>query len=218
MFRQMTIGRKMMASAGGLLILIAVLGALSLKAVYSLHDSFRESLHTSARTLEIIGALRVAVADVRAEQRAMLLAVAVKRDQDFQKAIVNGDQAFMRLNQGITEVRPLLGTHGGKTAIEGLTRTVPSWKETIGEMTRLLAEGRVDAANDVRVQEQRPLADRVTKLADDVLNTQKEIVDARLKQADRVASWDGWLILVVIGMSVAISAVIVRVIQSIVSV
>jgi len=214
MFSQMTIGRKMIAGAGGLLILIVVLGVLSLKAVQNLHANFRESLQTSAQTLEMVGSLRVAAADVRSEQRAMLLAVAVKREQDFQKAIGNGNQAFVRLNKSIEEVRPLLATPVGKAAVEGLTRAVPAWKETIDEMTRLLAAGKVDAANDVRVQKQRPLADQITKLADGVLSNQKEVVDGRLKQADRVASWDGWLILVVIGMSVALAVVIVLVIRS----
>jgi len=214
MLRQMTMGRKMMSCAAALLVFIAVLGAISLTGVTNLRDNFRKSLGASTQTLQIVSNLRIAAADVRSEQRAMLLAAAMKRPEDFQKARDNGDQAIVRLSQAISEVRPLVGTPAGAATVEDLTRTVPAWRETIHLMAQLLSQGEVDAANEVRVKKQRPLADRITKLADDILKVQKEITATRQKQADSLASWEGWLILLAVGASVAVAGVVVRVIQS----
>jgi methyl-accepting chemotaxis protein/methyl-accepting chemotaxis protein-1 (serine sensor receptor) len=157
--------------------------------------------------------IRVAAADVRSEQRAMLLAVAVKSQPDFEKARANCDQAFGRLNQGVAEIRPLAGTPAGNVAAEGLAAAAPAWKQSIDQMSGLLAEGQVDAANEVRVKKQRPVADRITKLANDIIGAQREMADARLESADRLANSNAWLIALAIGASLLAAGLVVRVTQ-----
>lgn len=209
----MTIGRKMLTSAAGLVAVIALLGGFSLKAVNDLRGSFRQSMQTSTRTLEIVANLRVAAADVRSEQRAMLLAVAVKRTPDFEKARANGDEAFRKLNQAVAEIRSLIGEEAGNSAAAGLAGAVPAWKQSVDEMAGLLAEGQVEAANEVRVQKQRPLADRITQLGDEIISAQREIADARLASSDRLAGRNAWLIALAMGTSLLLAAGVVRGIQ-----
>jgi len=214
MFRRMTIGRIITTGAISLLTLVGLLGAISLTAVRNLRDNLRESLGASTQTLQIVATLRVAAADVRAEQRAMLLAVAVKSQADFQRARDNGNEAFVRLNRAISDVRPLVGTPAGKAAVADLTGTVPAWKEVIDQMASLLSEGEIDAANEIRVKKQRPLADRITKLATDILSAQKAVSEARLKNADSLASWDGWVILLTAGASLLAAGALIHAMQS----
>ena len=203
---RMTIWEKIMTAFSALLVCLAALGYVSLSAVKALRQDLDEAVNRSAR-IEIIGAINVATASMRAEARAALLAAVLKHATDLETARGNFNKSAGVAEQKIQDLRTLATTEGERNSIGELASGLPAWRASVEKMVGLCAAGQTDAADEVRIKEQRPLANQMTKSAGDILVINRKVLAAVSKAAESSAVRDRWLMLGCFGFALAVGIV-----------
>ncbi len=168
MFSGWTIGRKLTVVFGSMVVSVMLLSYFSLHAVSSLRANLEDVGRATARKSEISAAIKTAGAAVRAETRALVLAAVLHRKQDLDKARSAGQEQAAQLERLLREIDPLLHDTQGRAALDGLTAVFPRWRESFNDIATLAAAGQAEAADQVRVERQRPLANQLVKYAEDL--------------------------------------------------
>jgi methyl-accepting chemotaxis protein len=189
-----SIGRKLGAGFGGLVACILILGLVSLWVVNGLSEDLSDVGGKILRKSELSGTIETDSAKVRAETRALVLSAVLKRPQDFEKARTGGEQALTQLDRKVQEIRPLLVDPRAKAAAEVIAGVLPPWKESFRETAELAAAGKSEAANKIRVEKQVPLASQIEEAAATISAVQREVADAKLKEAGQRAVSNRWII------------------------
>jgi len=194
MFSGWTIGRKLTAVFGSMVVCVILLSYFSLNAVSSLRANLEEVGRETARNSEISAAIKTASAAVRAETRALVLAAVLHRQQDLDKARSAGQEQAAQLERLLHEIDPLLRDAQGRAALEGLTTVFPRWRESFNDIATLAAAGQAEAADRVRVERQRPLANQLVQYAEDLTALQKASAQSTLENSAQHAVTNRWLI------------------------
>jgi methyl-accepting chemotaxis protein len=196
--RKWSIGTKLMAGFMGLVVCVAALGLASLWAVNGLRDDLGEMSEKILRRGELAADIQVNTWNVRGELRAALLAAALKRPQDVQKARTSAEQAFTRLDSALQEIRPLLADEKAKAAAAGIASILPQWKDAFHEVADLAAAGKVDAAYKVRAEKEAPLAVQIEEAPTVIREGQRVTADQKLTEANQRAISNRWIIVAII--------------------
>lgn len=163
--------------------------------------------------IELLGEAKAAVAQIRAENRGMVLAVVNKKPQDAVKSRQSGEQLFDQLDGYIKEIRPLIVTEQGRLLTEQMATTLPQWRSAFEEIAQAAAAGDLETANDLRSNKEGPLAKSLAKQTNDMLVLMKNLVASALEEAEARASTTRWVITFVIAISLAAGLAIVLVIR-----
>ncbi len=202
MLAGMTIGKKLMLGCGGLLACVLGLSYFSLSGMSALRGDLNEVGRKTAVKIELLGDIKAAVAQVRAENRGMILAATMKNQADAAKAHQNGQQVFDALDGYANEFRPLIVSVRAKELIDQLASNLPMWRSAFEEIAQAATAGDVKTANDLRTNKEGPLAKSTAKLADDLLLVMKGLITASIDEADARASTSRWIIVVFIAISI----------------
>lgn len=190
----LTIGKKLMLGCGGLLACVLGLSYFSLSGMSALRGDLNEIGRKTTVKIELLGDIKAAVAQVRAENRGMILAASMKHQADAAKAHQNGQHVFGDLDEYVKEIRPLIVTARGRELTEQLASILPVWRSAFDEIARAATAGDVRTANDLRTNKEGPLAKSTAKLADDLLVVMKGLITASIDGADARASTSRWII------------------------
>jgi methyl-accepting chemotaxis protein/methyl-accepting chemotaxis protein-1 (serine sensor receptor) len=107
----------------------------------------------------------------------------------------------------------LLVTEGGKRATDELAAGLAAWNASVEEMVGLCAAGQIEAADEVRIKKQRPIADQMTKSANEILEINRKLLAAAAKAADDNAARNRWLVVACIVVGLSVGALIIFVVR-----
>jgi methyl-accepting chemotaxis protein len=215
--RKWSIGRKLGVSFGGLVACLLVLGLVSLWAVSGLRGELQDMNSETLRKAELSGSIAEASKAARGDIRAMMLGAALNHPQEFQKYKSSVEVAFSQLDANIGEIRPLLIDERAKADISVIEKALPNWKESVRETEGLAAEGKIDAANKIRLEKQTPLADQIDQSAGDLRVIQREVADAKIKDANQLAVLNRWLILACIAIGIVLGLFVLGMVRKLVA-
>jgi methyl-accepting chemotaxis protein/methyl-accepting chemotaxis protein-1 (serine sensor receptor) len=201
MFNHWTIGRKLAAVFGPMIACVILLSYFSLTAVSSLRRHLDEISQRTARKSEISSAIKTATAAVRAETRALVLAAVLRRADDLEKAQAAGHQQAAELERLLQEISQLVDDDQGRAILARLNTDFPKWRESFNDIARLAAAGQAEAADRVRVERQRPLANQLVQSADEFIALQKSSSRAALETTARGALLNRWIITACVSLS-----------------
>ncbi len=213
MSREMTIGKKLMLGCGVLLACVLGLSYFSLTGMNKLRSDLDDLGQKTMLKIELLGDVKAAVAQVRAENRGMILAAATKKQADVAKGHQAGQQVFDQLDGYVKEIRPMLLTEESRRLGEQLATTLPVWRSAFEEIARAATAGDLKTANDLRSNKEGPLAKNVAKAADDLLGVMKGQVASSLQDADHRASTNRWIMTFFVAISIGAGIVILWVIR-----
>ena len=213
MFSQITIGKKLTTGVFALLVCLVGLGYSSLSAVDGLRHNLDELANGTVRKIEMASAISVASAGMRAETRAALLAAVLHHPADLDAARVNFNKNAGVAEQKIREIRPLLVTAPGKRAADELTVGLTAWKASVEEMLRLCVAGELAAADQVRISKQRPIANQMTKGADDIIQISRRLLADGTASAAGDAMRNRIEVMVCITFALSIGALMIFVVR-----
>jgi methyl-accepting chemotaxis protein len=213
MLAGMTIGKKLMLGCGGLLACVLGLSYFSLTGMSKLHDDLNEIGRKTALKIELLGDIKAGVAQVRAENRGMILAATMKNREGVTKSRQGGEEVFDQLDGYVKEMRPLIVTERSRELIGQLASNLPVWRAAFEEIAQAAVAGDVKTANDLRTNKEGPLASSASKFADDLLVVMKGLITASVEKADARASTSRWIITFFIALSVCAGLAIVWVIR-----
>ena len=209
----MTIGKKLFLGCGALLACVLGLSYFSLSGMSKMHADLEEMGQKSTAKIELLGDLKSGVAQIRAENRGMILAATVNNQADVAKAHQSGQHIFDQLDGYLKELRPLILTEQGRQLIEEMGTTLPTWRRAFEEIAQASAKGDTKTANDLRTNKEGPLAKNTARIADDLLGIVKNMVAASLRDAEARASLNRWIITILVAISLAAGLAIVWVIR-----
>jgi methyl-accepting chemotaxis protein len=213
MFAQMTIGKKLTAGFAGLMVCVVGLSYFSLAAIGTLRDELDVAANKSARKLDLAGAINKDIAQMRAEVRGTVLATATKNKGDFETARGNFGEVAGQIEQALKEIRPLLVTESAKKGADAVESGLSAWKQIFGDIERLCAAGRLEDAIQLRKEKESPIAKGMAKGADDILEEQRESLASATKQAMAETTSSRWAVIVCIGLTLLIGAIILFVVR-----
>jgi methyl-accepting chemotaxis protein len=209
----MTIGQKLMTACGALLTCVLGLSYFSLAGMLRLNADLNEMGEKAAREIELVGQIKAAVSQIRAENRWVILAAAIHEPKDLSQARQNGEHVFDQLAGSIQNLRSLIQTEQAQHLIDQLTATLPLWRSAFEEIAQAAAGGNIRTAYELRTTKEGPLAKNTAQLADDLLVMTKKMVAASLRSADARAATNRWIMAFLVASSAAAGAVILWVIR-----
>jgi methyl-accepting chemotaxis protein len=213
MLERMTIARKLMLACGALLGCVLGLSYFSLYGMGKLRSDFADLGQKTVFKIELLGDMKAAVAQIRAENRGMILASARRNQVDVAKAHQTGLRLFDQLDGNIKTLRPLLVVPRARELTAHLETTLPLWRSAFEEIALAAVAGDVKIAGDLRTGKEGPLARSSAALADDLLDVQKTLVTASLTEADARAATNRWIITFFVVLSITSGLAIVWVVR-----
>lgn len=211
-----SIGKKLGAGFSGLLACLLALGLVSLWAVGSLRDELEDMSEKVLRKTEIAGSISDASKSIRSDGRAFMLGAAMKRPQDFQQARNDGEQEFARLAEFINQMRPLLVDARAMTDLDAIASSLPEWKDAFRETADLAAAGKLEDAEKIRIGKQIPQGERIEKAAADLRAIEREVADAKTKEANQRAAANRWAIVGVLSAGALLGLLIFGMVRGLV--
>jgi methyl-accepting chemotaxis protein len=196
-----TITKKLLLSACVLLACVTGLSYLSFDAVRTLRRDLDEVANRASRRIELVANVKMLLASGRAEMRAMVLASAVKRAPDFDKAHTAFQQVTQELESNVRVLAGLVTDSRSAHVLEQMSGSLAPWKEAVEQLAGLASSGDVEGADKVRVQKQRPIADRITAYASQLLEIERELNGAVVASSAARASRSYRLMLLAMALS-----------------
>ncbi len=211
-----SIGGKLQAGFTGLVACVLVLGLVSLWSVSTFREELGEVSSKILRKSELSGSIQVATWTIRAELRAVLLAGALNRPQDLQKARSGGEQAFTQLDAELNEIRPLLTDEKAKAAANGIAAIVPQWRDAFHEIADLAVAGKVEAAYKVRAEKEHPLAAQTEEGPAIIRAGQRSTADLKLAEGNQRAILNLWLVMASLATGLGLGFAILLLVRNLV--
>src|SRR5260370_1056181 len=138
---QMTIGKKLMLSFAGLLVLLIGLSFTFLNAVGTLKGTFDTTVDQTARNLSLAGDLDAAESAMLAWQRGMLLYAMTKDTAKSDAAKSKFRQSVEAANRALADISPLLITEEGRRLTESTKSGLNAWTNHFAEIDRICVAG-----------------------------------------------------------------------------
>jgi methyl-accepting chemotaxis protein len=211
----MTISKKLTGACGVLLGCVLGLSYCSLLGINRLRADLDEVGQKGSAKIELLGDIKAAVAQVRADNRGMILAAVTKNALDVGKSQHSGEQLFDRLDGCLKSLRPMITTDDAKLLADQMATTLPLWRSAFEEIAQAAAASDVTTATNLRTQKEGPLARSTAAIADALLIVFKKLISTSLEQAGARASTNRWLIVFFVGISLLAGLMIAFVIRGV---
>src|SRR5262249_45271161 len=115
----MTIGKKLLASSGGILGMGLLLGVISRRAGESLNGGLRHAVNTTARRQYLAGEVGAATAEMEGLERGLALSTIVQQPDKAAGYRQRFDAASSRLDRALAEFTRLLEDES-RSAVDSL--------------------------------------------------------------------------------------------------
>ena len=203
----LSFGSKITLSIAGLSATLLLTAGFSWYRVGSLESSLEEATGTTARKIELSGALRAAASGMQAGQQG-LVAFAYAKDGE---RLTGARELFRRnrdeMEKSLSTIQPLLTTEEGKRVAAEIERSVVVWAPLYGEMERLAGSG--DAAGAAKILGERaaPVFQTLSDQCARLVEINERLLETERRDAAAQVAFAHWLLVLnVIFGAVAIAA------------
>jgi methyl-accepting chemotaxis protein len=211
----MTIGKKLTVSFAAMLLLTLALGIYSLKAISNLSDSLDTAINKTTKKIELVDAVTIARSDMLAAQRGVILYTFTKNAGGLDTAKRLFEEGGGRWSASVSELRPLLVTDEGKQLTAQLDTDLTSWRTVFGEIQQLSDAGNPEAAAKVGLEKGLPIYEASGKDAQRINEIHKQQLASSRQAAADTRSVSRWIVVVLIGFSLALGVMVFLVVRSI---
>ena len=197
MFAHMTVGKKLGLSVGMMASLATTLGVIAWYSVTALGRALDTAVKQTAVKIDLTSNIGKRVNEISAADRGVMLGYvnkdgdAVRRNLDKRKAARN------RVNEQISQMRPLLITARGAALVQSLEQNVTTL-DSLDE--QYLALGREERPADAQTMANIRILPVMTKIEEDcaaLLKINRDLLAASQREADTLSSRTRWIIVLV---------------------
>jgi methyl-accepting chemotaxis protein/methyl-accepting chemotaxis protein-1 (serine sensor receptor) len=211
----MTIGKKLLTATGAMTALLLALAWVSLSSVGGLSALLDTAVTKTARKMEMVGEIELAVADLRAAQRGVILFSMMKNRDLAQK----GDELFRGSAEKVRklgeELSPALVTAGGKEALSGIERGLANWMPKYQEIFQKSMAGQYDDGLSKVVEETVSDYGELLKRTSELRRQFNGVRQAEMEAAAGAQSRSRLVCWTMILLSIAMGAVVVIIVRRI---
>ncbi len=212
---QMTIGKKLMLSFAGLIVLLVGLSFTFLNVVGTLKDSFDTVVDKTAQKIALAGELNTAQSDMLAWQRGMILNTYSKDTEAVEGSKRKFREAAELANRSLETIRPLLVNDEGKRLVEAAKTSLGAWNSAFAEVERLCIAGEPATAWASAVLHTMPIYVALGKGATRLKEIQAERLLENRAEADTQNTRSRWIAFVLIALSLGLGAGVIFLVRHI---
>ncbi len=175
MLNQMTLGKKLAACFLGSGALTLVMGIAGWYSVTGLQSEMNQTVHVTAKKVEIVSDIKSLIITYRLAERGILLFTAAKIPDKVQ---LNKDlfaKSVAGVGEKILQLRPLLVLPEGRQLTDGIEAGVQEYARIQADIPRLCASGKVQEAMDEDAARLVPSGTSTVKLVDKLLGLTRDL-------------------------------------------
>ena len=213
---QMTIGKKLTLSFGGMLAVVLGLGYSSVSSISQLSGDLNGVVNSEARKLDLTGVLLRDLTDMDASQRSAGWRASVHDVAGLEKYRQDYNTAYTKASNDIAEIRPLLETGVERQSADATQATLTAWEAGFREFLQYCATGN-DGPSIANFVETKlvPLMDRNDAASAVLAQIQRSGMQAAAGKAQADSSRAGLTAFGFIGLFVAMGAAVLWVIRQV---
>ena len=213
MFARMTIGKKLGMSLGLLVILTLGLGFIAWHAVSTLSSQLDTAINKTNAKIVLSDDISQLTDQISAANRGMMLGYMNKDAKFVEKNI--GDIADKRriIGNELQQIRPLLVTAEGKVDIDNVEKAWATYDQLQKQYQDLGEKGNFVEAQALLNGSMAPVRATIDENLDAVSTIQRNLLAQSQKEAESTSSSSRWSLVVAIGISLAISILVIFVLR-----
>ena len=144
-----TIGKKLYLGVGALVALVLLISGISLWSSSNIFGKFEHTANGTARKQALALDLQYQFEMGYSHAKSMLLAGMAADAKGVEKAKGTATKATEKIDEAMTELRPLIETEEGRQALADVDKGVENWKGFLDKFLALCAAGSFSEANDL---------------------------------------------------------------------
>jgi methyl-accepting chemotaxis protein len=214
MYSRMTIGKKLYASVGALLLLTLILGLASLNSTNSLTTRLDTATQKTARRLKLAGKIDSAGADMLAGQRGVALYAMAKSPEMVEKSKEMVRGASDDWQKSLDEFRPLVATQEGRQITERLQDELTRWMAVLRDAERLADQGDGNACLQLIKEKGFPIYEENQRQTNRLMAIQDELLARDAEAAASLSGSSHWTAIVLLTFSLTVGFAVVIIVKN----
>ncbi|HXN48475.1 MAG TPA: methyl-accepting chemotaxis protein [Bryobacteraceae bacterium] len=194
-----TIGQKLGASFGALVLLTFALGAITLYIVSALGGSLDEAVNRATKRMDLVQAMGKRTQEVVASTRGAQLDYVNSNASGADAHRLQMEAALGRLNEQVVELRPLLGNAADQQALNTIEHSVAAWAALSQQYLGYGSNKQFGVADGLMRQSMLPLVKVLEKTVAALVAEQRALVVEEARQGAslvRGSRWACWIAIV----------------------
>jgi methyl-accepting chemotaxis protein/methyl-accepting chemotaxis protein-1 (serine sensor receptor) len=211
---KLTFGAKINCTFAALAAVLALTVWFGFHSIGTLQDSLENATGKTMRRMALAGVLNNAESDMEVGERGVVLFTILKDASQKNASKTLFRESSSAFQKALTEITPLLGTEDGKQLASHMDAGFALWLSAYAELERLADAGDSDGAAKVLSEKIKP---QYIALGEDC--TKRIEIDDRLAKADTEAARENvassrWIMLLLVALGVAVTAVALGIMRS----
>ncbi len=189
----LTVGNKLTAGIGSMLVLIAGTGYFGLRAIDESAAQFTLAVDTNLRKVQLASEIIEARSELVSAQRGIVLSTITKVPVDVETYKNDFTHSSTSIQNALHEMRPLLINEEDRALAASIGDTLAEWQPHYRDLVRLAAANNVEEADRIRKVVARPMqkriladANRLVQTTTEALNNQKSAAKAATVRSRRI--------------------------------
>lgn len=213
MFAQMTIGKKLGISLGALVLLTLGSGLVAWRAVSNLSMELDTAIHKTAVKVDLIANVGKRLNEVAAADRGIMLGYMNKDDDFVQRNTQKMTAARKRVDEQMSEMKPLLVTPEGKALMDGMDQDLAAFDPLVKHYLELGEKGQFAEAQKLVDEKMAPVVATMEDRSTALLKINRDLLAESQIRADALSASSRWTVAVGMVLVLAISVVVVFVLR-----
>lgn len=215
MASQMTIGKKLFASFGALLLLTVILGSTAVWLIRGLGNSLESVVTVTAQKRTLAAQTDTSESDMLAGSRGTLLRAILKDEAASAKYNQDYLEARALVAKSLQEFKTLPQIEEERKIVSSLERDLQNLDSAYQEFHQLLASGKLDDAAALQKSKQVPALDDIATDMKSLKQIETDGMTSAVKEASGEVSLGQWVTVLMLVISIAIGAVIAFVVRQV---
>jgi len=210
-----TIGKKLFAGVGVLVVLLAVSGGTTLWVASSLKAELDTASKVTVKKLELANSVSEYAARARSEQRRMLLAGFGNDKEGFNSTKTSIADRLTRIRTDLGQLVPLLESEAGKKAVANITTNLATWESLNREVMALVESGKVMEGWTDAKEKTNPLIDKIDEDTTLLAQQQQDFLETAEADANAMYSRAVWIVVALLTFSAGCGAGVIFIVRGI---
>jgi methyl-accepting chemotaxis protein len=202
----MTLGTKLTAAFGAVLVLSIAISLLGAGWMGGLKNRFDRTVDSTARKIELAGVINTAESDMFAAQRGVVLYTFAKDQARVEQFKHEFDRQTRVLRDALDGLRRLPSSQQEKQLTNAIEEDLSSWLPLFQEVATLCSGGNADAAVPISREKIGPIHQALGKAASDLVDQERGLLLTEKEAAGDSYARDSWMVYVEVALALALGA------------
>jgi methyl-accepting chemotaxis protein/methyl-accepting chemotaxis protein-1 (serine sensor receptor) len=210
-----TIGQKLYAGVGALLVFLLGAGVAAYWVASSQKAHLDETAKGTAKRLELAMIMSDSAGNLRGAQRLTLLAAASADQSRLQDGRREVSDELTRLRQAMDDLRSRLVTEEGRRYLADVSDRLRAWEAMNGQVNDLINAGKTPEAVTYQFTQGRPITAAIQSGAAAIVDIQRRMMQQAITSADSQYANARLIMLTIVLFSLGIGALVIFTVRDI---